>query len=108
MEAPYSDAEFVGRTSHIVQAVHTRNPDLTAQIVKSFDEIIAYVEERIEHRRNNPADDLLNDLIECEQAGELDTTDMRNWVIVLAAANTDNTSHSIGTTLIELASRSDV
>lgn len=106
--APYSDAEFVGRTSHIVQAVHTRDPSRTAEIVKSFDAIIAYVEARIEHRRANPADDLLNDLIECEKAGELSATDMRNWVIVLAAANTDNTSHSIGTTLIELASRPEV
>lgn len=106
--APFSDAEFVGRTSHIVQQVHTRNPEHTSQIVASFDEIIAYVEARIADRRQNPKDDLLSDLIKCEEAGELSAIDMRNWVIVLAAANTDNTSHSIGTTLIELASRPQV
>jgi len=106
--APYEAAGFVGKASHTVQQVHTRNPAHTTAIVKSFDALIAFVEERIENRRKNLTDDLLSDLIRAEQAGELSALDLRNWVIVLAAANTDNSSHSIGIALIELAARPEV
>jgi cytochrome P450 len=50
-------------------------------------------------------DDLLSDLIRATDAGALDQDGLRNWVIKLAEANTDNSSHQIGIALIELASR---
>ena len=108
VDADPRHAPFVGRASHTVQQVHSRNPAHTAAVVASFDEIIAFVEERIAAKRAAMDDSLLADLIRCEESGELSTVDMRNWVIVMAAANTDNSSHSIGTTLIELASRRDI
>lgn len=108
IDAPKSDAPFVGEASHTVQQVHTRNPEHTKAIVESFDTLIAYVEDRIQAKRNALSDDLLSDLIRAQQDGELSALDLRNWVIVLAAANTDNTSHSIATTIIELASRPQV
>ena len=108
IDADPKHAPFVGKASHTVQQVHSRNPDHTASVVASFDELIAFVEERIAAKRENMDDSLLSELIRTEETGELSTLDMRNWVIVMAAANTDNSSHSIGTTLIELAKRKDI
>lgn len=106
--APMSDAEFVSRTSHTVQQVHTRNPRHTPAIVEAFEDLIDYVDERIAVRRRMPGDDLLSDLIRAEDAGLLDADDLRNWVIKLAEANTDNSSHQIAIAIIELASRPDI
>ncbi len=106
--APLEDAPFIGEASHTVQQVHTRDPKKTEAVGKSFVDLIAYVENRIAIRRENPSDDLLTELLKAETSGELSPLDLRNWVIVMAAANTDNSSHSLGITLIELASRPDV
>lgn len=106
--APIEDAEFVARTSHTVQQVHTRDPAHTPAVVAAFDALIDYVDARIADRRANPGDDLLSDLIRAEEAGALGADDLRNWVIKLAEANTDNSSHQIAIAIIELASRPDV
>ncbi len=106
--APTSDADFVARTSHAVQQVHTRDPRHTPAIIAAFEELIDYVDERIADRRSRPGNDLLSDLIRAEEAGQLNAEDLRNWVIKLAEANTDNSSHQIAIAIIELASRSDV
>ena len=57
---------------------------------------------------SRPGDDLLSELIRTEEAGQLNSEDLRNWVIKLAEANTDNSSHQIAIAIIELASRPDV
>lgn len=106
--APFEDAAFVARTSHSVQKVHTRNPDHTDEIVTAFEALIDFVDDRIAHARANPGDTLLDDLIEAEDAGQLEGLDLRNWVIKLAEANTDNSSHQIAIAVIELASRPEV
>lgn len=108
INAPMEDADFVSRTSHIVQQVHTRNPDTTAEVVEGFENLLDYVEERIGIARENPGNDLLSDLIRASDAGHLTPEDLRNWVVKLAEANTDNSSHQIGIAVIELASRPDV
>ena len=105
MGAPFEDAGFVARTSHTVQQVHTRNPEHTEAIVSAFEDLIDYADARIADRRTNPGDDLLSDMIRAEEAGQLDADDLRNWVIKLAEANTDNSSHQIALAVIELASR---
>ena len=104
--APMSDADFVARTSHTVQQVHTREPRHTPAVVEAFEALIDYVDERIADRRRTPGDDLLSDLIRAEDSGQLNADDLRNWVIKLAEANTDNSSHQIAIAIIELASRS--
>ena len=106
--APFEDAAYVARTSHTVQQVHTRNPEHTGAIVAGFESLIDYVDDRIRVRRADPGDDLLSDLIRATDAGALTEDDLRNWVIKLAEANTDNSSHQIGIALIELASRPEV
>lgn len=106
--APFEDAAFVARTSHSVQKVHTRNPAFTEEIVTAFEALIDFVDARISDARANPGDTLLDDLIEAEQNGQLEGLDLRNWVIKLAEANTDNSSHQIAIAVIELASRPDV
>ncbi len=106
--APASDADFVARTSHAVQQVHTRDPKHTPAIIAAFEALIDFVDERIADRRNHPGDDLLSDLICAEEAGQLDADDLRNWIIKLAEANTDNSSHQIAIAIIELARRTDI
>jgi len=103
--APFEEAAFVARTSHSVQKVHTRNPAHRQEILDAFEALIDFVDARIADRRASPADDLLSDLIAAEKAGHLDADDLRNWVIKLAEANTDNSSHQIGIAVIELATR---
>ncbi|MEP3347262.1 MAG: cytochrome P450 [Litoreibacter sp.] len=106
--APFDYASYVARTSHTVQQVHTRNPEHTKDIVKAFESLLDFVDERIKERRVDMKDDLLSDLIRATDAGQLSESDLRNWVVKLAEANTDNSSHQIGIALIELASRPDV
>ena len=106
--APFEDAAFVARTSHTVQKVHTRNPEHTPAIVAAFEALIDYADKHIAARRANLGDDLLSDMIRAEEAGQLDGDDLRNWVIKLAEANTDNSSHQIALAIYELASRPEV
>mgnify|MGYP005856720165 CR=1 FL=1 len=106
--APFEDAAFVARASHRVQRVHTRDAAHTDDIVAAFDELIDYVEDRIAIRREDPRDDLLSDLLRAEADGRLAPEDVRNWVVKLAEANTDNSAHQIGIAVIELASRPDL
>ena len=103
--APFEDAGFVAKTSHSVQKVHTRNPDHTPEIVAAFEALIDYADEHIAARRLDLGDDLLSNLIRAEQAGQLSPDDLRNWVIKMAEANTDNSSHQIALAVAELASR---
>jgi cytochrome P450 len=106
--APFEDAGFVARTSHTVQKVHTRNPKHTPAIVTAFEALIDYADKHIAARRAKLGDDLLSDMIRAEEAGQLDRDDLRNWVIKLAEANTDNSSHQIALAIYELASRPEV
>ena len=108
INAPMDDAEFVSRTSHIVQQVHTRDPKTTASVTKAFEELLDYVDQRIAIARRTPGDDLLSDLIRATDAGHLDDDELRNWVVKMAEANTDNSSHQIAIAVIELASRPDI
>ncbi len=108
INAPMEDAEFVSATSHIVQQVHTRNPETTAEVTEGFENLLEYVSQRIEAARLAPGDDLLSDLIRATDAGHLTPDELRNWVVKLAEANTDNSSHQIAIAVIELASRPDI
>ena len=103
--APFEDAAFVARTSHTVQQVHSRNPEHTPAIVEAFEALIDYVDDRIADARKNPGNNLISDLIKVESSGQIGGEDLRNWVIKMAEANTDNSSHQIGIAIIELASR---
>ena len=105
VNAPETDWEFIARTSHIVQQVHTRDSSRTREIVQGFEELLSYIDHRIEDRRRNPGSDLISDLIREADAGNLSDDDLRNWIVKLAEANTDNSSHQIGIAIIELASR---
>ncbi len=105
INAPMEDAEFVSATSHIVQQVHTRNPETSDEVSKGFENLLEYVDRRIEVARLAPGDDLLSDLIRATDAGHLSADELRNWVVKLAEANTDNSSHQIAIAVIELASR---
>ena len=106
--APFEYASYVARTSHTVQQVHTRDPQHTQNIVAGFEGLLDFVDERIKERRADLKDDLLSDLIRATDAGQLSDADLRNWVVKLAEANTDNSSHQIGIAMVELASRPDV
>jgi cytochrome P450 len=108
INAPSEDAALVSRFSHIVQQVHTRDPTHTKEIATGFDALLNYIDTRIAAARRNIGDDLLSDLIRATDAGQLSEDDLRNWVVKLAEANTDNSSHQIAIAIIELASRPDV
>jgi cytochrome P450 len=88
--------------------VHSRDPERTADIVAAFEDFLNYADERIAAARACPSDTLISDLIRASDAGELTKSDLRNWVIKLAEANTDNSSHQIASVIIELASRPEV
>jgi len=103
--ASTADADFVARTSHTVQQVHNRDPSKTDEIVTAFSALLDYVDARIAARRADLQDDLISDLIRATDAGALSGSDLRNWVVKLAEANTDNSSHQIAIAVIELASR---
>ena len=98
----------MSRTSHTVQQVHTRNPEHTKAITKAFEDLLVYVDTRIEAAIKNPGDDLLSELIQATEDGQMTHDDLRNWVVKLAEANTDNSSHQIAIAVIELASRPDL
>lgn len=106
--AGMEDAEFVSRSSHTVQQVHTRDPETTASVVAAFEALLSYVDDRVAEQRKALSDNLLSDLIRATDAGHLTEHDLRNWVVKLAEANTDNSSHQIAIAVIELASRPDV
>ena len=108
INAPVDNAEFVSRTSHIVQQVHTRDPSRSKEIVEGFEQLLGFVDTRIEATRKNLGDDLLSDLIRATDTGYLEPDELRNWVVKLAEANTDNSSHQIAIAIIELASRPDI
>lgn len=108
INAPMEDAEFVSVTSHIVQQVHTRNPETSKEVSEGFENLLEYVDRRIEVARSAPGDDLLSDLIRATDAGHLSADELRNWVVKLAEANTDNSSHQIAIAVIELASRPEI
>ena len=105
LNAPQEDAEFVSRTSHIVQQVHTRDPATAQEVSAGFEALLDYVDKRIEYSRKNLGDDLLSDLIKVTDEGYLTPSELRNWVVKLAEANTDNSSHQIAIAIIELSSR---
>ncbi|MGI9394126.1 MAG: cytochrome P450 [Boseongicola sp.] len=106
--APVEDADFVSRTSHMVQQVHTRDPETADEVTAGFEDLLVYVDRRIEDVRTSPGDNLLSDLIRATDAGYLADDELRNWVVKLAEANTDNSSHQIAIAVIELASRPDI
>lgn len=108
MGAPKNDAAYIAQTSHTVQQVHSRNPERTAEIVAAFEGFLNYADERIAVARESPNDTLISDLVGACDAGQLTEADLRNWVIKLAEANTDNSSHQIATAIIELTSRPEV
>ena len=108
INAPVEDAEFVSRTSHIVQQVHTRDPLRSKEITDGFEQLLEFVDIRIEAARKKPGDDLLSDLIRASDGGHLSPDELRNWVVKLAEANTDNSSHQIAIAVIELASRPQI
>ena len=106
--ASKEDAPYIAKTSHIVQQVHTRNPEKTAEIVAAFESLLDYADARIQDARNNLSDNLISDLVRAADAGEFSNDDLRNWIIKLAEANTDNSSHQIASAVIELVSRPEV
>ena len=108
VNASLDDSDFVGHTSHVVQQVHTRDPARTSEIVKGFRDLLDYIDERIEAARANRGDDLISDLVRATDRGELSHRELRDWLVKLAEANTDNTSHQIGIAIIDLASRNDL
>ena len=108
LNAPQEDAEFVSRTSHIVQQVHTRDPATAQAVSAGFEALLDYVDKRIEYSRKNLGDDLLSDLIKATDEGYLTPSELRNWVVKLAEANTDNSSHQIAIAIIELSSRPNI
>ena len=105
INAPQEDADFVSRTSHIVQQVHTRDPKTAKQVSVGFEDLLKYVDKRIKISRQALGDDLLSDLIRVTDNGYLSDDELRNWVVKMAEANTDNSSHQIAIAIIELASR---
>lgn len=106
--APSGDAEFVARTSHIVQQVHTRDPERSREITQGFEALLDYVDRCIAAQRKALGDNLLSDLIRASDDGHLSESELRNWVVKLAEANTDNSSHQIAIAVVELASRPEV
>ena len=108
LDAPQKDAEFVSRTSHIVQQVHTRDPATARDVSVGFEALLTYVDDRIEHSRRNLGDNLISDLIRATDGGYLTNDELRNWVVKLAEANTDNSSHQIAIAIIELSSRPEI
>ncbi|MDA9228493.1 cytochrome P450 [Rhodobacteraceae bacterium] len=108
INAPLDDADFVSETSHIVQQVHTRDPKKSQEVSAGFENLLKFVDKRIEVTRKNLGDNLLSDLIRATDDGDLSNDELRNWVVKLAEANTDNSSHQIAIAVIELASRPEL
>jgi cytochrome P450 len=70
-----------------------------------FENLLKFVDTRIQKTRMNIGEDLLSDLIRATDNGDLSSDELRNWVVKLAEANTDNSSHQIAIAIIELSAR---
>lgn len=86
------------------EAVLNKLPDILAAQA----ELDAYVTDLLEHRRVEPGDDLLSDLIAASDDGDrLSHAELLGMVEALLLAGTDTTRKQLGATLAVLADRPD-
>lgn len=103
VDAPLSDARFVGELSEQVMQIFKRDPDLIPEIVEGYDILFDYVRKRYAARRGEPGDDFLSRLIRLHENGGLSAEELEDFGIMLIEASTDNTAHQIGITIDRLA-----
>ncbi len=103
VDAPLSDARWVSEMSETVLAIFRRDPALTPGIVAAYDEMFAYVAERIAARRDAMGDDFLSRLIRVQEAGGLSEGELEDFAVMLIEASTDNTAASIAIIIDRLA-----
>jgi cytochrome P450 len=79
-----------------------------AVIMAAFDELDAYIDEMVAHRRRNLTDDLLSELIRAEDDGDrLSAAELRMLAEVLLMAGTDTTRNQLAAAVQVLADHPD-
>ncbi len=95
VDAPPSDARFVGQMSETVLSIFRRDPSLTPAIVAAYDRLFDYVRARLDERRAAPGDDFLSQLIRLHDEGTLGPEELEDFAVMLVEASTDNTANQI-------------
>lgn len=95
VEAPLSDARFVGEMSERVMQIFRRDPALIPEIVEGYDILFDYVRKRYAIRRENLGDDFLSRLIRLHENGGLSAEELEDFGIMLIEASQDNTTHQL-------------
>lgn len=102
---PIEMASELVRWSHdMVQMYEMRRTDeMERSAVKASQEFVSYLRQFIEHRRRQPTNDLISQLIRVEQAGEsLSEDELIANVILLLNAGHEATVHAIGNGILAL------
>ena len=107
--APKSDWENFSRWAGDVLSIFDGDAnDKVDTILKAREELDSYVTALIERRRDEPADDLLTDLIAAEQDGDrLDAEELLTMVEAVLVAGVDTTRNQLGCAPTLFATRPD-
>lgn len=108
--APREDWEHFSRWADEIFTAFTFNPDGVdeAFVMRAWGELDDYVDEMVAHRRHNPTDDLLSDLIRAEDEGDrLNAAELRMLAGGLLLAGTDTTRNQLAGSIDVLVDHPD-
>jgi len=100
--SPLEDAPWVAKISDRLLKIFTFDPKYTPDIVAAYDELLPYVQNRIDEAMEAPKENLLGNFIAEYKAGNFNETELFQTVAMFNEASTDNTSHGIATAIGEL------
>lgn len=110
--APRADAPRLHYWSNLIQRqfdpASLMNPEVLAEIERGVVDCYAYIDALIESRRAAPADNLVTDLIQAEEAGDkLDHDELRNLIFSILLGGVDTTQSQLGHAVRLLAQHPD-
>jgi cytochrome P450 len=107
--APPEDWELFSEwTDDIFKVFSWNAADEVPAILAAWDELDAYIDDMVAHRRDTLTDDLLSDLIRAEDDGDrLSADELRNLVAGLLMAGTDTTRNQLAASVHVLCDHPD-
>lgn len=100
--SPLEDARWVASISDRLLKIFTFDPKYTPDIIAAYDELLPYVQKRIDEAMEAPQDNLLGNFIAEYKSGSFNETDLFQTVAMFNEASTDNTAHGIAIAIGEL------
>jgi cytochrome P450 len=94
--APLDDVELFSSLTETVLNAQSGAPDVLEQALEAHERLDAYMLDLIDHKRANPADDLLSDLVHAEsEDGTLSRQEVLNIAVSVIMAGTDTTRNQL-------------